>query len=51
LYKLKVVKVGDGLGIVLPGKVLALLKVGNGDWIELTESGDGFLIRKHYPEL
>jgi len=51
MFKLKLIEVGDGLGIVLPEEVLVLLKVGKEDSIELTECADGFVIRKYDPEL
>ncbi len=50
MFKLKLIEVGNDIGIVLPRQVLARLKVGKGDWIELTECADGFIVRKYNPD-
>lgn len=45
VLELKVRKIGNSMGIVLPKEVLAHLKVGEGDTLVLTESSaDGFLL-------
>lgn len=42
MYAIKVRKVGNSLGVVLPKEALARLKVGNGETVYLTEAEDGF---------
>lgn len=41
MQALKIRKVGNSLGLVLPKEVLARLKVGEGDTVYLTEAPDG----------
>ena len=41
VLKLKIRKVGDSLGVVLPKKVLAHLKVAEGDTLTVTEAQEG----------
>jgi putative addiction module antidote len=43
VVEVKLRKVGNSLGVVLPKEVLAHLKVGEGDTLCLTESADGAL--------
>ena len=50
MFKLQLIEVGNGTGIVLPREVLERLKAGKGDWIELTECAGGFIIRKYDPD-
>jgi putative addiction module antidote len=47
---LKVRKVGNSLGIVLPKEALAHLKVEEGDTLTLTESQDGVRLTTSNPE-
>jgi putative addiction module antidote len=44
MLKLKVTKIGNSLGVVLPKEALARLKVGQGDALFLTEAPDGYRI-------
>jgi putative addiction module antidote len=44
MYTIKVRKVGNSLGVVLPREALAKLKVGDGETVYLTESDDGFRV-------
>ena len=44
--KLKVRKVGNSLGVVLPKEALAQLKVEEGQALYLTESPDGYRVTK-----
>ena len=39
---LKITKVGNSAGLILPKEVLARLRVGPGDTVYLTESPDGY---------
>ena len=43
VVELKLRKIGNSLGVVLPKEVLAHLKVGEGDTVCVTESADGGL--------
>ena len=47
---LKVRKIGNSLGVVLPREALAALRVGEDDTLYLTEAPDGFRITPHDPE-
>lgn len=44
MQTLKIRKVGNSLGVVLPKEVLARLKVEEGDTIYLTDAQDGYRI-------
>lgn len=44
MIALKIRKLGNSMGVVLPKEVLSHLHVEQGDTIFLTESPDGFLI-------
>ncbi|VVT19254.1 Transcriptional regulator [Sphingomonas sp. EC-HK361] len=46
---LKIVKVGNSLGLVLPKDMLAKLRVGLGDQVFVTEQPDGFSVKPHDP--
>ncbi|HRZ38851.1 MAG TPA: AbrB/MazE/SpoVT family DNA-binding domain-containing protein [Candidatus Paceibacterota bacterium] len=48
--KLKVRKIGNSLGVVLPKEVLAHLKVEEGDTMTLTEAQDGVRLTSSNPE-
>lgn len=41
MYKLKIHKIGDALGITLPKELLQQLNIGEGDTLVLTETADG----------
>ncbi len=41
MFALKLRKIGNSLGVVLPKEALASLKAGQGDIIYLTDSPDG----------
>ena len=43
VIELKLRKVGNSVGVVLPKEALALLKVGEGDTVALTDSPNGGL--------
>ena len=42
MYKLKIRRVGNSVGVTLPKQVLAALRVREGDTLILTESPDGY---------
>ena len=46
---LKLTQIGNSVGVILPKKVLARLKVEKGETIYLTESPDGFRLTPHDP--
>jgi putative addiction module antidote len=50
MVKLKVRKVGNSLGLVLPQEALTLLGVEEGDELLLTESADGMRLTAHDPD-
>ncbi len=51
MYKLKIYRIGDSLGITLPEEVLQQLNVGEGDNVFLTETEEGVQITVGDPEL
>jgi len=51
MIKLKVTKIGNSLGVVLPKEALARLKVDQGDSVFLTEAPDGYRITLYDEEL
>lgn len=51
MLKLKVTKIGNSLGVVLPKEALARLKVEQGDSLFLTEAPDGYRITLYDQEL
>ena len=48
--KLKVTRIGNSAGVVLPKEVLARLRVGLGDALHLTEAPDGVRLTAHDPD-
>jgi putative addiction module antidote len=48
--KLKITKVGNSAGLLLPKEALARLRVEQGDTVFLTEAPDGFRITPYDPE-
>lgn len=50
ILELKLRKIGNSVGIVLPKEALAHLKVEEGDTVTLTESQDGLRISTGNPE-
>ncbi len=48
---LKLSRIGNSVGVVLPKDVLAKLRVREGDRVYLTEAPDGFHISPFDPEL
>ncbi|TMJ00109.1 MAG: AbrB/MazE/SpoVT family DNA-binding domain-containing protein [Alphaproteobacteria bacterium] len=49
--KLKITKIGNSLGVVLPKEALARLKVDQGDSVFLTEAPDGYRITLYDEQL
>ena len=50
MFALKIRKVGNSLGTVLPKEVVARLHVSDGDIVYLTEAPDGFRLTPYNPE-
>ncbi len=48
--ELKLRKIGNSVGIVLPKEALAHLKIGEGDTVMLTEAQDGVRLSAGNPE-
>ena len=49
MFSLKLIKVGNSLGLILPKEVLARLKLAKGDEIFITEAPEGYRITPHNP--
>jgi len=49
MFSLKLTKIGNSLGLILPKEVLARLKLAKGDEIYITESPEGYRITPHNP--
>jgi putative addiction module antidote len=49
--QLKLRKVGNSLGVILPREVVSRLAVSEGDSIELTEGADGYRLSAYDPEV
>lgn len=43
-FKLKLIQIGNSVGVTLPKEVLAAMKVDKGDTITLTPAPDGFRV-------
>ena len=41
---MKLIKIGNSLGLILPKEVLARLKLSKGDVVSITEAPEGYLI-------
>ena len=50
MFTLKVRKVGNSLGTVLPKEAVARLHVSDGDVVYLTEAPDGFRLTPYNPD-
>ena len=46
---LKLIKIGNSVGVILPREVLAKLRVDLGDDVFLTEQPGGFAVQAHDP--
>ena len=47
---LKITKIGNSAGVILPKELLARLRVGPGDLLHVTESPDGVRLTAHAPD-
>jgi putative addiction module antidote len=50
MLALKLMTIGDSVGVALPKEVVAKLKVGDGDTLFLTETPDGYAITTRDPD-
>jgi putative addiction module antidote len=50
-YTLKIIQIGNSLGVTLPKEALAALKVDKGDTLTLTPAPDGFRITPFDPKV
>ena len=50
MLTLKLSRIGNSVGVVLPREVLTRLKLEQGDTLYLTESPDGYTVTPHDPE-
>jgi len=51
MYKLKIIQIGNSLGVTLPKEMLAGMKVGKGATITATPSPDGFRLTPYDPDV
>lgn len=47
MYKLKIRKIGNSLGVTLPKEVLAALRLDEGEEVILTQTRDGFALNAY----
>ena len=50
MIALKLRKIGNSVGVILPQAALDALHVGNGDTLFLTEAADGYRLTPYSPE-
>jgi len=50
-FSLKIIQIGNSLGVTLPKEALAALKVAKGDTITLTPAPDGFRMTPYDPDV
>ena len=48
--KLKIIQIGNSLGVTLPKEVLSALKLGRGDTLILTDAPDGVRLTPYDPD-
>lgn len=51
MHALKLIQVGDAVGLALPKEVLAKLKRGAGETVFLTETAEGLTLSAHNPAI
>ena len=49
-FKLKLIQIGNSVGVTLPKEVLAAMKVDKGDVITMTPAPDGFRVTPYDPD-
>ena len=50
MYTLKLTKIGNSVGVILPKELLAQLNVGKGDQLTATAMPDGVALRAYKPD-
>jgi putative addiction module antidote len=50
-FSLKIIQIGNSLGITLPKEMLAAMKADKGDVLTVTPSPDGFRVTPYDPEV
>ena len=50
-YSVKIIQIGNSLGVTLPKEALVELNVGKGDTLTLTRGPDGFRITPYDPKV
>jgi len=51
MHQLKLIQIGNSVGVVLPKEVLAQLKVEKGEMLILTQAPDGFRLTPYNPDV
>jgi len=51
VHTLKLTRIGNSVGVVLPKEVLARMKLGKGESVFLTETPDGYALTPYDPAL
>ncbi|KAB7536475.1 AbrB/MazE/SpoVT family DNA-binding domain-containing protein [Verminephrobacter eiseniae] len=51
MHTLKLTRIGNSVGVVLPKEVLARMKLGKGESVFLTETPDGYALTPYDPAL
>jgi putative addiction module antidote len=49
-FSLKIIQIGNSLGVTIPKEALAVLKADKGDTLTLTTAPDGFRLSAYDPE-
>jgi putative addiction module antidote len=49
-FKLKLIQIGNSVGVTLPKEILAAMKVDKGDTITVTPAPDGFRMSPYDPD-
>ena len=50
MYKLKIIQIGNSLGVTLPKEALTAMKLDKGDTLTLTAAPDGFRVTPYDAE-
>lgn len=50
-HTLKIIQIGNSLGVTLPKEVIAALKVAKGDSVTMTPAPDGFRVTAYDPDV
>ena len=50
MYKLKIIQIGNSLGVTLPKEALAAMNLDKGDTLTLTAAPDGFRVTPYDPD-